>query len=406
MPDPDELELLKRSRPVAVLDAATLAAMRADLVERTAVAPTRRRGPGANVWGRRAPRRPGSAQERAVSSSSGPTVGRRVLVGLAAAMVVLLIGTLVVVRRSDQAGTDVAVSVVNEPLGAAPLPFSPAALAAPPAVPAGWRSVDYGLARLSVPEAWTTIEAATGSGQCATPGMSLMILGGGAVGGAGDCGPPKSFARVAPIGAPCESCGQPSVVHGLTVTMDVQPSCSTCPESWVMPELQSRLTIGGVDHAVRDQIVASLTLSTVARVLADGPTLDTSGWREVRMDGVSLRVPSDWPDHAIGWSCGGNPFPPGSALVLTGMPQPAGCAARIEPPPALVADGVWLVANGSYRDVDIVDLTIDGRGVAIDARMTDHLSLSPDGTTVGIRVGIGADPAVARTIVRTVRIAR
>src|SRR4051794_15662789 len=93
----------------------------------------------------------------------------------------------------------------------APLPLAPAALAARPAVPPGWRTVAFGLVQLAVPGDWVVVETAERPGLCGTDAGTALAdqdrpvvsLGGAVVGRATPdepetCYPILRFLRIGP----------------------------------------------------------------------------------------------------------------------------------------------------------------------------------------------------------------
>jgi hypothetical protein len=209
-------------------------------------------------------------------------------------------------------------------------------------------------------------------------------------------------------------------VNGLGVSLDASLSCTGCQTSMSVPQLS--VSISG-NVAELDQILATVGPSPLARVMADGPLVPTDAWRRAfaaepatttgttnpgPQGGITLWAPGAWPVRALGprdqnpGTCNGPPFAGAPTVYLgTGGLVPS-CPASTAPRAAGVADGVWLPnTNGGVADVAAV---IEGRGRAMQIGSgpdTVSLNVFTGRGSQAVVVGIGPDPAVARTILRT-----
>jgi hypothetical protein len=348
---------------------------------------------------------------------------RIVLVAAAIALVGATTAAVVAHHSRDAVST-------STPAGAASTPSGPLLSidgGAPPAppVPAGWQTADEGLGRIAVPANWPVLVGPDTSNACVA-GSPFVVLGPFQKMPAGAaCAQDDAFVLLTTNDL-CGGCVSAGTVNGLEVQR-AAGGCDGCSKAYEqVPALRLLIQAQGIDPATLAAILASITLSPQARALADGPLVDTSSFstQHVSAD-VALQVPSSWPVHGLTAAdgvlaaCGGNPIEGHASTILLGQGASAG-GADCPPPtgrarPAHPADGIWVrldpsaaVTSGTVMDPLSASLVRIGPAmVVIDgANAGDHVDLQIDdgGTAVEITVGIGADPALARTILRTITI--
>jgi hypothetical protein len=333
-------------------------------------------------------------------------------VRIVAVVVVVSMSTIAVLslRRSSDDVTTMDLSplpALSPPI----LELPPAALAAHPATPDGWKVVSYGLGQVAVPAEWH--HHPPGIEPCASPSGEVAVISGTAQ-VVPACPAARSLRLSTTTTSPCDACVALADINGLAVLQDQQPGCSTCATDYVVPELQLRIAETELDAAVFDQVLRTLTLSPTARALVDGPTLDVGSWHQVEHDGVTLRVPGSWPTTEItsatmspGW-CGRNPFGDPSPHVLLGRGNERICPSTDEARAPAPADGVWLwTLSGASDGLELNQLAVSGkivRSIRPDAPDFLQLAIATSHGQVNLAVGVSTDPAIARTILRTIRI--
>jgi hypothetical protein len=348
---------------------------------------------------------------------------------------VVLVSVTMTVRRSgrlDTAGpgaVPATVAPAPPPIAddGSPFPVPPAALAARPPIPPGWRTVAFGLVEFAVPGDWIVLETAERPSLCGTEagtaiaaqGRPVVSLGGGVVGppppgdpAGGVCLPVPRSLQVYAQRSDCPTTNDPcrtTAVNGLTV----RRSATTV----TVAELDVDLFFGGLDADTVTAVVATLVPSPRARVLAAGPVLDTTGWTRSSIGDLEMLTPPAWPTHDLGTTepvpgaCGGGVFAPHPQTLLTGRAAMPACPARSpEYPQAVRTDGAWLYQLQAIGGIPLGDLprfTTHGnepfrRGVGLlNLDRTDSVGLLvvTSAGTVVVTVGIGADDTVARTII-------
>ncbi len=352
---------------------------------------------------------------------------RRTLAG--SALAVALAVAVVAVGVLRPAGTEVGTAATTAGTDVGSVRGTAAELLSP-AVPAGWRTFDYGDARLSVPPDWVALTNGGGIDGCENT-KPLLLLGAtvlGAPSQRSEC--PQEPDRGAPmIGLQrangCDGCERRTVAGFVAGFRGALP-CQSCRESWVVDELGVELVIGHLDAAERDKILATLTWSAKVRVLHDGPRADTTGWREVSDGPIFALVPPDWP--VVPLDERSRRADPGTCdrwftspeVVVGHSATKVACASNaIDPEPVdRWAPGLWLAADswddgsgpsigfGASPQVAIAGMwwDLDSGGAAPVAALSVRV-LDAQGRSHVVRavIGLGGDPVVARTIVRSLR---
>jgi hypothetical protein len=268
--------------------------------------------------------------------------------------------------------------------------------------PPGWQPVDYGNARVWVPQGWHVFY----------PGM-------------GECG--QSLVNQAFIAPQAEKCAERAPTSASVMTIGPLPNgggghTSTrhingyvvlvhSSDTFWVPALSVQLTLDG---PLTQQILATLGPSSRAAVLAPGPAPQPpSTWQTITYGGLTLRVPPGWPtkDGATFFvSCGGALFP--IPEVVLGQSQYGhDCVIGEDTPTFRPGDGIWLAkqpepAGGGFGLSGLTTLTttsglslglIDAAEIDNSYRIDGYAATAP-GTEININLGLGVDPTVARTI--------
>jgi len=334
-------------------------------------------------------------------------------------LVVVLVLSALALRHDDaNVSTGASVPPATSPparLGTALLELPPEALAARPTIPNGWRTIDHGLLELSVPATYFPSNPQANGG-CPPP---AVIISAGAVDLAATtllCTSSTTMMQVSSYTTPCTDCGEPRTVNGLRIdSRPMAADCTGCAVRLEIPQLHVRIDLPD-DSALIEQVQSTITLSPVARALADGPTADVSSWRAESEGPVALRVPATWRNdevaqHSLAWgSCGQSPLADHPDAVLRGQGGGiAQCLGTYPPVGPLPMDGVWLWSyEGTIGDREMVDtLDVGGARILIDRfYRPDHVYVetdTPGGKTL-VAVAINTDPTIARTVLRTITI--
>jgi len=357
-----------------------------------------------------------------------------------AAAAVLLVGIAIALRSprdAEQVATGPGTTMPAEDV-AWLTPFGTEGPA--PAVPAGWRVLDYRDVRFAAPAAWT---AAWTTG-CA-PSLNLLVVGSGGAEGAVPCpadGPSEMRAEMGQIKPQVDALlialastpagqGAPTMVGALPGEQAGAPSCSSCNPTF-------RLDNGLQVEARGEALGTFATFSDAGhrRVLQSGPVADVAGWETITYDGIAIDVPSAWRTRDLpadfketrradgvvtGQSgtfepgtCDGSLFPPNPQPIVTlgSVPLktacPAGFGKTLEP-----GDGVWIRARAAddVGGAPVTHGTLHGLTVDIPDPNLRYDGLSPtldvdvhvgDGTE-RLTIGVGLDPSIARAILRSIR---
>jgi hypothetical protein len=162
----------------------------------------------------------------------------------------------------------------------------------------------------------------------------------------------------------------------------------------------------------------------VARALADGPLVSTDGWQRVVGEQPSatsgttvpgptgpltMWAPAGWPKRTLGehdqspGECFGPRFQGPAAVTLDLGGMVPSCPAPVSATrPTATADGVWLPGT---NDVQAVAGVLGGTSIGDVQVGPDQdaveLNVFTANGSIRVLIGIGPDPAVARTILRT-----
>ncbi|HUS61126.1 MAG TPA: hypothetical protein VMY34_02950, partial [Acidimicrobiales bacterium] len=278
------------------------------------------------------------------------------------------------------------------------------------AVPPGWR----------VPNGYTCLEQGTPGYvlladvvattiTCATPTPACP---------AGACGPTDAHVVISAAAGAAPATQPDARVGGFDAWRLADSSIDT-----YRLENGVQVAVAGPDAA---QILGTFTDSIPKRTLQDGPLVDTSTWQTVTFGGISLLTPPDWelldlahqniphgffPDPG---TCQEPWFWPGYPRALIDVSDPhigVSCIVVVELP-VRPAEGIWIRDGGRVGPV-VAEGLIDGMDVAVLDRAlpSDAATANPlvdivvqNGTrTIRISIGVGLDPSVARTILRSLR---
>jgi hypothetical protein len=305
-----------------------------------------------------------------------------------------------------------------------PLPLAPAALAARPTIPPGWRTLTLGLAQFAVPGDWIVIEPGDRRDLCGTEagaalaaqGRPVVSFNGTKVGGLvpddpGGCRPVPRSLEVFATPGDCPTVNFPCVtgsVNGLRVRR--------APDVVTVPELSTALFIAGLDEDTVTAVLATLVPSPVVRVLSAGPLLDTTGWTRSSLNNLQVVTPPRWRTHDLGTTepvpgaCTGGTFEQHPQTLLTGKAVMPACPGDSHSRPSAVRiDGAWLYEMLPVGGIPMDDLPRLGGGreplrrgvdlVNLDRGDTVAFVVVTSGGNVVVTVGIGADETVARTII-------
>jgi hypothetical protein len=305
-----------------------------------------------------------------------------------AAAIALVVGAVAFVRTGGDASTP-------------PAQSTPTSTTIVARVTAGWQTYDYGLARLSIPPGWTA------SSGCPQTHTLLMADPNTPLGcGAGHGGPTIS---IAPFVAGPGPYTPNATVNGIPYERII-PRCltATCEPFARVKALGVTISTSGIDL---DSILRTLTYSTYALVLQHPFAAAPQSWKTVTLDGVTARVPSSWRvDKASPDLC-----------------KPVAHTAYVGVIRNYRSDCLQSAISGGTDWVDLEVLPVAySQGVTTSttlSRVTGRLDLrrqpsfgpltpeisyfaAGEGETVAITIGLGADPAIARGILGSLRPAR
>jgi hypothetical protein len=290
---------------------------------------------------------------------------RRQALVLAAAMVALIatVAALVAVSRDGSAvgSTDTSpdtASVIT--VGAVPVAAHPI-----PASPEGWDLLDWGNVRLSLPPEMSPFH--TGNGCTTDPGTDLEIT----------CGDESVRISTASTNAATDQ-----IVNGLHVSWQAG-ECAGC-QMMVLPELATTVTVHRHDDAAANAILDTVGPSGSWRFQFEIRPTSPADWKTVNFEGVSIRVPPDWPVQTVTKS-ESSPCPqaliPNAVVLDSGTPGDCNGPALLAP-----NDGVRLLVTKAPID------TRPGWPEWVVGSERGGL------TFVVAEVGFGADPSIAPAI--------
>jgi hypothetical protein len=215
---------------------------------------------------------------------------RRRLTGAAAVTAVLVAGSAVAAYElPSRPGRTVTAS--------APPSTAPSTAPATDGTPSGYHRVDYNNASLAVPGAWGVIPP--GIHECPTPDNGQVVLLGDAdttrVCGGTKQEPLISYARLSALPTGKLPAGKPVVINGHRGS---ELLAGPGTRSYLFPDLRVELTVAGPDAA---NITETLGWSGAYPLLHPAnPVQVPKGWREVSVEGVTVRIPSNWPVIDLG----------------------------------------------------------------------------------------------------------
>ena len=210
-------------------------------------------------------------------------------------------------RRLTGAAAVAAILVAGSAVAAYELPSRPSrtvTASGPPSTapatdvtPSGYHRVDYNNASIAAPAAWGVIPP--GIHECPTPDNGQVVLLGDAdttrVCGGTKQEPLTSYARLGPLPTGKVPAGKPVDINGHGGSESLTGPGTT---SYLFPDLGVELTVAGPDAA---SIAGTLGWSGVYLLLHPAnPVHVPKGWREVSFEGVTVRVPSNWPVIDLG----------------------------------------------------------------------------------------------------------
>lgn len=356
---------------------------------------------------------------------------RRVVLAVAACLVVT-VGLVAVARARGSGGDDrVAAGPTTAPPAAEDLgwltPFGQEP--PPPAMPAGWKVLDFADMRFAVPANWATPV----SRSCAPVSVGVVLVSDGSPGQT-TCGPaqplPVSTLVIEPISGPAET-GTPAKVGAFAAKKVTPPACDTCGDTFQLDN-GYQVTTTGPDA---DQVRATFTDSGAHRVLQTGPLADTTGWHPLTFGAVSFQVPAAWPTEQLSTADPNVTTIGGTTLRQSGEVNPGVCGNALFREPATVylgsspmspscplgmikdlvpRDGAWIrVLDDQMKPSTSRPITqgrLNGLSVTVvDTDRTADRAPSPvldieitDGSqTLWLTLGVGLDPSAARAILRS-----
>lgn len=313
------------------------------------------------------------------------------------------------------------------PAGPGPSPapaVSPASTLAVKA-PAGWRRVDLGHVRLSLPPGWT----ARGSGEqpnCehVTAGFYHDVVFSGQPGGDLSCPGAADgvWLSLEPTTAPPPAAASHTKINGISAW--VWPTAPAGTRRYDLVGDGEEITVHGVGAG---RVLATLEPSALAAVLSTRYPIRVPGsWRRVRYDGVAVSVPATWPRRRLpsstlppGW-CGLAAFGSGPLVYQgppRGLPAAVHCPAAASGWAAHPADGVWVEptpkgqgeAGAGQQQVRLRA----GAGTATIVYSYDSFDNEADlvavnidrhGHHVTVTIGLGTDPVTAEEILSSLGI--
>jgi hypothetical protein len=286
-----------------------------------------------------------------------------------------------------------------------------------PATPPGWLPVAYGEAQLSVPRNWVV-----GLYECDPMPNGGTVWLDNPPASTPACPSENKSSEVFILSGSASHPSRGSSVNGITVYW-------TSADAYVVPSLEVEISAKG---PLARRVLRTLSRSPEAVVLASGPPpMVPPSWHRVSYGGLSLAVPSDWPEtNETRWSSGGCSLatPPeyeDAVLFVSGtsMTGAERCPALQEPSVSEVQPGDGVVVDpGPYGPLRVNSdfgkcLFINGLPACPSA--TNHLGVLvlsvrvpggpvPQGVElhrVVVEIGLAGNGMVARTILDSMRTA-
>jgi hypothetical protein len=314
-------------------------------------------------------------------------------------VVLLAVGAVAVRGRSGTSGVKVATGSTTTTTTHRP---TARAIQVVPA-PNGWRIVDYGDARLAVPPGWTESALPRGAAGCPPDAPAGVVVF-------------RSYQLtcssilIEPIYPGPLPPRAALTIHGIKLYLVTDTVLFL---RYSIPALGVSLTVHGVEAA--QSLLDTLTSSSRRVVLSAGtaPAVPRD-WHTVAYGGITLRVPPTWPIKRLGphdlspGECLGPPFRKPGVFLGKGDTGIVNCPLLTVGYVAIPTDGVWISAPDpqpphSYS----TSLVVGGLRLWVDRSTDPVLTIQPQrGDTelpALVHIGLGADPAVARTILYSIR---
>ncbi len=299
-------------------------------------------------------------------------------------------------------------------------------------VPDGWQVLDWADFRFAVPAGWVMPVSRSCLRPPPAPDADIgFVLVREHPNGQEDCTrrserSPDPIAALVIEGSTPLPAGRRSIAEPGSSAPPLLDRCNGCP---------TRLLDGGFVTTARgnDAVRALATIgpSGRSRALLDGPVLDVTGWQTIRADGVTLRAPETWPIVDIPRSVTTNVIPGG--FQSSGVSNPGRCGGLTFPAehnPEVVlgiradvatcgggsvrvdrrsGDGVWVYVRGAPaagptfpEDVKASARVGDAEVFLVDrGEAAIRIEVNRNGRYTYVTIGVGPDPAVARTVLRS-----
>jgi hypothetical protein len=348
-----------------------------------------------------------------------------------AAGLVLVLGTLAIVRRAGPEGE----LTVGPATTAAPAaedlswlsPLGPERPA--PNVPAGWKVLDYLDMRFAVPADWATPI----SGRCAQPAAGVVLTSNGAP--EGSCSPEREPPASTVVVEPATAAAGTGTPENVGTFAAERLDAKTCPACTGRYRLANGFEVSATGPDA-GRVLATFTDSGRQRALQSGPVADSAAWRTITFADVSFDVPPEWGSLDLVGSYSRTTSPDGSIRSETGHADPGACDHQIFPPDAStrvflgtapmtpscpyvdhkgldVGDGAWIssepdggveraiASSGRVRGIPVDVLALDPQQTRSAAPV--ELLIHAGATTQRMTIGVGLDPSIARAILRSIR---
>ena len=296
-----------------------------------------------------------------------------------------------------------------------------------PPVPADWQIIDFADLRFAVPADWTVPIATS----CAQPALGLVLVP-AALDSQTSCSPtPTSPSSTITIRRSTgdEQPGEQVAIGTLHATRVIAADCAQCSATYRFDDGYD-VTIAGSDS---ERILATFTESGTRRALQHGTMVDTTGWQQVRHDGIGFLVPASWKvidlpatlfttTDAAGninggggmadpGTCGGSLFPDGPPSALLGASHLVPSCPAILTLDLSPRDGVWIraasdtdtkpvgpiIAHGTVSGLDVTIVSVEQ-----SSNPTVELIIDTNPGEVRISLGVGPDAAIARSILQSI----
>jgi hypothetical protein len=294
----------------------------------------------------------------------------------------------------------------------------------PPPLPPGGQVLDFEDFRFAVPADWVV----PSNGVCTSTSSGVVLIAATeATTCTSDQPPPPSALTIIPAVPDDAAPGSPVTVGTLSATAFPQ-KCIGCPLIYRFDN-GYQVSVTGPDA---DEVLGTLTDSGARRVLQSGAEADTTGWQTVEYQGISFKVPDQWPvvnnessgpDRAdpIGsqmdpGTCGAAMFPiDRNPQVSIGTSHViASCAQRTVYDLA-PGDGLWIrsttdphlqpdgtpIAHGAVDGLDVFVIRMHRTEAGAPTSALDLVVRDGSAPSVWVTLGVGTDVSIARAILRS-----